>query len=706
MRTHLTAVSLASLAFLCPSFAWGGPPPTRTDPVTETMHGDSVVDPYRWLESLESESSEVREWTDAQNAFTRATLEALPCRDALTAELTPLMEIGAVGLPRRHGHSVFYTERTGRQNQAVLKVRAIDGTESRVLIDPNTLDARGLTSLDWWNPSKDGTLLAFGTSQSGSEMSELHLLVVATGAMLTDTISGKVDFGGWTPANDAFVYSALRDVKDPYSRESRWHVVGSDPAKDLILVKQDDPKRIPYVGLSEDGRWFFVGLTDGWQRNDLWIASTSAFLSSGTLTRIPIAVGLDGQFEPQVDFEERFVMRTTLDAPKGKLLAVDFHHPESAHWKTVVAERADAVLTGSSRTTNAMLVTWEKDVHSEVSIHNQDGAATGAMTLPGLGSATVSANHQGFDAFVSYTSYNCPRTILHFNTPSGASTTWAQPAVPADLSSISVTQHFTPSKDGTKIPYFIICNKDVKPTGANPCLLYGYGGFNVSLTPYFQSTIIPWLSRGGVYVVANLRGGAEYGEAWHQAGMQAKKQNVFDDLYAVANALTSQGWTNAAHLAIEGGSNGGLLTGVAVTQRPELFSCAISAVPLLDMLRFHKFLIAQYWVPEYGSSDDAAAYPWLKAYSPYQNVKSGRKYPAVLFTAGENDSRVHPLHARKMAALLQSVAANGPEDPILLWVDRDAGHGQGKPLALRVRDEVDQWSFVMWQTGLCESAKR
>ncbi|MFZ9881352.1 MAG: prolyl oligopeptidase family serine peptidase, partial [Phycisphaerales bacterium] len=313
-----------------------------------------------------------------------------------------------------------------------------------------------------------------------------------------------------------------------------------------------------------------------------------------------------------------------------------------------------------------------------------------------------STDHRTHEAFISYTSYDSPRTIFQTHVMHPKLAPWARTEIPGDLSAYTVEQKRAKSKDGTEVPMFIVRRKDMKLDGTNPTLLYGYGGFNVSLTPSFNPTIVPWLDAGGVYVVANLRGGGEFGEEWHRAGMGAVKQNVFDDFYACAEWLIREKYTSSAHLAIEGGSNGGLLTGVASTQRPDLFAAAIVAVPLLDMVRYHDFLIARYWVPEYGSSEDGAQFRTLFAYSPYHNVKKGAKYPALLVTAGENDSRVHPLHARKFAARVQALASNdAAKDPILLWVDRDAGHGQGKPLALRIRDEVDQWSFVMSQTGAC-----
>jgi prolyl oligopeptidase len=345
---------------------------------------------------------------------------------------------------------------------------------------------------------------------------------------------------------------------------------------------------------------------------------------------------------------------------------------------------------------------YEKDATSRIERFSVDGTSLGEIALPGIGSAGFSAEQDRTDGFIGYTSFNEPRSIYTVDFRSGKSALWARPDVPVDPSSVTVTQVFVESTGGTKVPMFLVHKVGLTPTGNAPTLLYGYGGFNVSMTPAFSAVNWPWYQAGGVYALACLRGGGEYGESWHRDGMLERKQNVYDDLYACAKWLIDNRWTSASRLAVKGGSNGGLLTGVAATQRPDLFCAAISAVPLLDMLRYHEFLMAKFWVPEYGSSDDAAQYRWLRAYSPYHNITKGTKYPAMLITAGENDSRVHPLHARKMAARMQALAANDPaRDPILLWVDRDSGHGQGKPLALRIRDEADQWAFLMWQTGLC-----
>jgi len=678
------------------------PPATKKSPVVETVHGVEISDDYRWLEPLEKDAREVESWTTAQNNYTREVLGTLPCREQLAKALEPWMTLDSIGAPTMTDAGYFHSERSGTQNQAVVRFRAtVDGT-SRTLLDVNTLDAKGLTSLDWWRPNEQGTLMAFGTSQKGSEMSELHILDVATGKWLPDMIPGKVSFSGWMPDGKSFFYSALRDVTDPYSRETRHHLVGRLSAQDPIVVKQVTPSEIPSAGPSTDGKWLIGTLSKGWQANDLWIAPTPPWLAQGELKKTVLAEGLDGRFDPIDVIGNTLYITTSFGSPKGSVMAIDLAKPARSAWKTILAERADMVLEGVAVAKDCFVTSWSKDVCSRFEVMGFDGKVQREIPLPGLGTAGVSTDHRRTEAFVTYTSYDAPRTIYATDVVNPVMRIWAETKVPGDLSKFTVEQVRATSKDGTKVPMFIVRKKGMAQSGANPTLLYGYGGFNVSLTPAFNPSIVPWLEAGGVYVVANLRGGGEYGEDWHRAGMRGNKQNVYDDFYACAEWLIAEKYTSPAHLAIEGGSNGGLLTGVASTQRPDLFTAAIVGVPLLDMIRFQDFLIARYWTPEYGSSENADEFKWLYAYSPYHNVKAGTQFPALLVTAGENDSRVHPLHARKFVARVQERAANDvAAKPIMLWVDRDAGHGQGKPLAKRIEDEVDQWSFVMWQTGCC-----
>jgi prolyl oligopeptidase len=390
-------------------------------------------------------------------------------------------------------------------------------------------------------------------------------------------------------------------------------------------------------------------------------------------------------------------------------VAVDLNDPRKERWRDVVPEKTDAVLRSVQLARGRLIVRYERNASTALEQYALDGRPLGAIELPGLGTASISCDPDRTEAFLTYTSFNDPTSIWRRDfaasgpgsAGAGGRVLWDRLKVPFDPQSIEVTQKWYPSADGTRVSMFIVHRKGLKRDGNNPTLLYGYGGFNISLTPSFRADRIPWLVGGGVYAVPNLRGGGEYGEGWHEAGMLGQKQNVFDDFIAAAEYLVKERYTSPEKLAILGGSNGGLLVGAAITQRPDLFAGAVCAVPLLDMLRYQDFLMARYWVPEYGDPADPEAFRWLRAYSPYQNVKPGVRYPATLFTAGEHDSRVHPMHARKMAAQLQAVAGNDfQDDPILLWVERDAGHGAGKPLSMRIRDAADVLSFLAWQTGL------
>lgn len=694
------ALSLVTVAFW---IAPAPPPPTPTIPVEETIQGQSFVDEYRWLEKLESESPEVEDWTTEQNAHTRQVLEALPCRDGLEMRFRELMTVDSISAPSMRGTKYFYRERKGTQNQSVLYVRdGLDG-DPRVLIDPNSLDEQGLISLDWYAPSQDGELLGFGLSRAGDEMTTLHVLRTSTGTWLSDEIPGKARMSGWSPDGKGFLYSRLSDPADAYSRVIKWHVLGRNEKQDPTLFRQEEPSLVPFATLSKNGRWVLHGVTEGWGRNDLWVMDFDRWLRDGAIEKESIAVDLDGRFRSVAVLGDTVWMTSTFEAPNGRVWSVDLNFPEQEHWKSIIPERKDAVLRGVSHARGMLVARYTKDAVTHFERFTMEGRSLGVLATPGIGSASLSTEDDRTEAFMSYSSYNEPRSIYLVDLVDGKRTLWERPRVPVDPESVVVRQVFTTSKDGTRIPYFLVHKKGATENGRNPCLIYGYGGFNISMEPRFISTYFPWFDEGGVLAVANLRGGGEYGEKWHEAGMLENKQNVFDDLYAVANSLIENKWTNPKRLAVMGGSNGGLLVGVAVTQRPDLFACAISAVPLLDMLRYHQFLMARFWIPEYGSSEDSEQFRWLKAYSPYHNLKKGRTYPAVLFTAGENDTRVHPLHARKMAARMQAQVGNDQEeDPILLWIDRDAGHGSGKPLELRIRDVADKWAFIMWQTGICK----
>ena len=707
MRLAAALLALALPAVAAPPAA---PPPTEARPVTDVLHGESIVDPYRWLEgdAKGALTPEVTAWTDAQLAYTRGVLDNLPGRKDVEARLRELMEVGSVGAPRMRGNRYFYGKREGNENQSRVFVRdGFDG-KPRLLLDPNTLDAKGLVTIAWTEPDPAGKLLAFGMYRAGDENATLYVLDVDSGRWLADEIPGKVSSIDWLPDSSGFFYLNLENAKDPYSGQVKFHRFGSHPRQDVRLfrqyTKEENAKLAttygPRFSASEDGRWGLLGYATGTSTNDLWAIDLDRWSRTGEFIKVDVIVGSESTSRGPILGDTLF-LHTTDGAKNGRVVAVDLNNPARAGWRPLIAERKDASIQGVSLARGILVVTLLKDAATRIELYALDGKPLGELPLPGIGTARLSTSQDRTEAFLSYASFNEPPGIYRVDLATKKSELWESPKVPVDPSTVEVKQVFYASKDGTKVPMFVVHRKGLKLDGTNPTLLYAYGGFNVSSTPSFSATLFPWFEAGGVYALACLRGGGEYGDAWHEAGMLEKKQNVFDDFIAAAEWLVAQKYTNPAKLAVAGGSNGGLLTGAVLTQRPELFGAVVSQVPLLDMLRYQSFLMARYWIPEYGSAEDPAQFAFLKAYSPYQHVQKGTKYPAVFLTAGENDARVHPLHARKMTALLQASTASDPATkPILLWVDRDAGHGQGKPLALRVRDAADQRMFLMWQLGM------
>ena len=698
------------------------PPATKTEPVRETLHGVEVSDPYRWLEGDNTDpkiagkvTPEVASWTDAQNGYTRGRLDTLPRRADLEARLRPLMEIGSVTAPEVRGNRYFYSRREGTQNQPVIYWREGYRGDDRILIDPATIDASGLTTVEWTSPSDDGRLLAYGTYRAGDENTTLHLIEVDSGKVLPLEIPSKTQSPDWLPDGSGFVYQNLKDPKDPYTGQVRFHRLGTQPGDDPLLFRQftkEENEKLattwgPASSLSRDGCWLQLGYWVDTRSNDLWLVNFDEFRKTGKVDRQPVTIGEPGQAFGAV-IDDVLFLQTTKGAPNGRIVAVSATSPAREHWRDVVPERKDAVIETVAFGKGVMAVTFLKNAFSLVEVYDISGGSRqarliGAIKQPGIGSAAIAGEPDRTEAYLTFTSFNYPTTIFRVDLakPEAEPELWQQPPVPIDPSIVDVNQVWYPSKDGTKISMFLVHRRGLAKTGATPTLLSGYGGFNVNETPVFAATLFQWFEAGGIYALPNLRGGGEYGDAWHEAGMLEKKQNVFDDFIGAAEWLIREGYTKPEKLAISGGSNGGLLTGAAITQRPELFRAAIVAVPLLDMLRYQNFLMARYWVPEYGSAEQADHFTFLHRYSPYHRVQSGAPYPAVFLTAGEHDSRVHALHARKMAALLQASTSSDPvERPVLLWVDREAGHGQGKPLNLRLRDVVDQRLFVMWQLGI------
>ncbi len=673
-------------------------PTTRIDNITETLHGVTLTDPYRWLE--DGSSTETQAWVTEQNAHTRAVLDSLPGREALAARLTSLLSLPSIGLPTpRHGR-YFLTRREGDQNQPVIYVReGLNGPE-RVLLDPNTFSDDGTVCIDWWYPTRDGKLVAYGTSANGDERSTLHVLEVETGTHRPDVIPNtRYASVGWLPDNSGFYYTryptpgTVPPGDENYYKKVYFHRLGDDPAQDPLLFGEDfTANEMPGVQLSPDGKWLLVSVNQGWAKNALYLSRAD----QGELDLIKLTSDKEALYGGQI-VGDTLYLHTNEDAPNYKLLSVDLNAPEHENWSELIPECSDA-LEGVSYIGGTLIARTLRNATSRLTLHSVDGTTIKEITLPGLGTAYgPSGEWDGTEMFYGYTSYDAPLHVYRYDLKTDETTLWDKIEVPADLSQIEVNQGWYSSKDGTRVSLFVVHKRGLPMTGDHPTVLNGYGGFNISLTPGFSATLIPWLEAGGVYAVANLRGGAEYGEAWHRAGMKEKKQNVFDDFIAAAEYLIAEGYTNSNKLAITGGSNGGLLVGAALTQRPDLYRAVLCGVPLLDMVRYHLFQIAKLWVPEYGSAEDPEQFPYILAYSPYHHVEEGAKYPAILIETADSDSRVDPLHARKMAALLQ--AKTGSDRPILLRVDFKAGHGAGKPLAMRIEETVDTWSFLFSQLG-------
>jgi prolyl oligopeptidase len=676
------------------------PPATRTDDVVDTVQGVRIPDPYRWLE--DGSSDEVRRWTDAENAYTRAALDARPGRAALHARLTSLMSIGTVEPPVVRGDLYFHMKREGAGvNQPVLFVRKGVGGADRPLVDPNPLSADGTATIDWWFPSRDGRLVAYGISTAGDEKSVLKVRDVETGKDLPDTIPHtRYCSLGWQADGRGFYYTrypapgSVPAGEENYNRHVWFHRLGDDPAQDAyVFGRERKPDEIIEINVSPDGRWLTTMTFAGWTKADMHVRD----LSKPDAPFVPVAEGFDAIFTGGV-IDGVLYVRTNLDAPRYRLLAVNPESPARANWKVLIPE-SDAVLDDASVIGGRIFARQMRDATSRIAVYGLDGKPVGEVALPGLGTVdAVSGEHDGTEAFFGFSSYTVPPAIRRYAIAGGQVSMWDAIKTDVDLSGLEVKQVRYPSKDGTQVSMFIVSRKGMKLDGNQPTLLYGYGGFNVSQTPNFSRALVAWLERGGVYAEANLRGGGEYGEAWHHAGMLEKKQNVFDDYIAAAQWLVKEKYTRPERLAILGGSNGGLLVGATLTQRPDLFRAVVCAVPLLDMVRYHNFQIARLWVPEYGSAESPEQFKYLYAYSPYHHVTKGTAYPAVLLTAAESDSRVDPMHARKMAALLQ--ASTSSARPILLRIETRAGHGIGKPLSKQIDESTDVYGFLMWQLGL------
>ncbi|MGB7601771.1 MAG: prolyl oligopeptidase family serine peptidase [Candidatus Sulfotelmatobacter sp.] len=682
-----------------------GPPITEKRPLEETTQGVKIVDNYRWLE--DGTSPDTKKWVAEEMAYTQSVLDPLPGRDAIHKRLTELLSIGSISQPEIGGKYYFYTRREGMQNQPVLYVREGVEGKDRVLLDPNQLAADGTIALDWYHASENGKYLAYGTSPSGSEMSTLHILETKTGKLLPDTIERtRACSIAWMHDNSGFYYTRypkkgdVPEGQEMYNRHVFYHELGADPATDTpIFGEGRDPEDWPSVSLDNDGRLLLISVSQGWTKTELFLMD----LKAGTPpTRI--TTGKNFLYSGSV-YNGRLYIVTNEDAPRYRMFMAEAGNYERDDWKEIIPQ-TEAVLQGAALWGGKIFAQYEQDASSQLRLFDLEGKVITDIHLPALGTVFGSEGKWNHDEiFYGFLSFTVPPTVYRYDLKTGSSSVWAKVDAPSiDPSAYEVTQEWYHSKDGTKVPMFVVHKKGLKKDGHNPTLLTGYGGFNISMLPSFSRTAYLWMEHGGIYVVANLRGGAEFGEDWHRAGMLDKKQNVFDDMIAGAEHLIGEKYTDKDHLAIQGGSNGGLLMGAMITQRPDLFRAVVSQVPLLDMLRYQYFQIAKLWIPEYGSSDDPEQFKWLYAYSPYHHVKAGTEYPAVLFMTADTDTRVDPMHAKKMAALMQDEAENGKSRtrPILLRIETKAGHGAGKPVTKQIEEFTDVYSFLFWQLGVKE----
>jgi prolyl oligopeptidase len=672
-------------------------PPAPLADTVDSYHGVAVPDPYRGLEDLDS--PETRAWIDAEVAFTERFLDAIPERSAIRQRLTELWNYERFGVPSRVGDAYVFAKNTGLQNQSVVYVAATPGGDARVLIDPNTLSSDGTVALGGVSFTDDGSLMAYSTSASGSDWLVWHVREVATGVDRPDELRwSKFSGAAWTIDGSGLYYSRYAEpdpaqqFKDEnYNQTLYFHALGTPQSEDvLVYARPDHPDWNLSASTSEDGRWLIINASQGTDPNNR-VFVRDLLAGSEVIELLPDA---DASYDYIGNDGTTFYFRTTLDAPRGRViqLSLDDRTPIE-----VVAQSHD-LLESAGLFGDILVLEYLHDAHSVVRRMTLAGASLGDVALPGLGTASgFGGKRRANETFYSYASYTQPTSIYCLDPATGESSLVFAPTVGFDPNDYISEQIFYRSKDGTRVPMIVTAKKGVPRDGTAPTVLYGYGGFNISLTPSFSPAILVWLERGGLWAVPSLRGGGEYGEAWHLAGTKERKQNVFDDFIAAAEYLIAHEYTSTPKLAIFGGSNGGLLVGACMTQRPELFAAAIPAVGVLDMLRFQKFTIGWAWTSDYGSADDADAFPYLYAYSPLHNLRAGTHYPATMIETADHDDRVYPAHSFKFAAALQ--AAQGGPAPVLIRIETKAGHGAGKPTAKVIDEAADRYAFLIKVLG-------
>ncbi len=673
-------------------------PETKKTKQEDNYFGTVVADPYRWLE--DDNSDETKQWVESENKVTEEYLSAIPFRNKVKSKLQEMWNYPKYGSPFKEGDYYYFYKNDGLQNQSILyRQRGLDG-ETEVFIDPNTLTKDGTASIGTPAFSKSKKDAAYLVAQAGSDWQEAHIMNVTDKKLLTDEID-YIKFSGLSwKGDEGFYYSRYPtpDEKSKLTTQNQnhkvyYHKIGTLQSEDVLIYEdREHPLRTVGAGLSEDEHFLILGKSEGTSGAEIWVKDmTNTSADNGFKLLIK-------GFDTEADFidndGDKLLIRTNADAPNYKVVLIDPKNTAKENWKTIIPERKE-LLESVGTAGHKLFLTYLQDASSRVYQTNYSGNLERQITFPGIGSAGGFGGYKDDkEIFYTYTSFDYPPAIFRYNISTGKTDTFRKSEVKINADNYQTVQSFFTSKDGTKVPLFITYKKGLKLNGNNPTLLYGYGGFNIPLTPSFSISNAFFLEQGGVSVIVNLRGGSEYGESWHKAGMLEKKQNVFDDFIGAAEFLIAKKYTNPAKLAIRGGSNGGLLVGAAMTQRPELFKVAIPQVGVMDMLRYHKFTIGWAWATEYGSSDKEADFKNLYKYSPLHNLKAGVKYPATLVTTADHDDRVVPAHSFKFAATLQT--DNDGSNPTLIRIETKAGHGAGKPTSKVIEEAADIWSFVMY----------
>ena len=700
MLTRVVLVSLFATVALATTGRLISYPAASRDKVTADYHGVKVPDPYRWMEDIDSPAT--RTWVEAEGKLSRDYLDAIPGRAAIEERLRKIWNFERWSAPEHHGRFWFYTHNDGLQNQSVIFATAAPGAAGKVLLDPNTLSKDGTVALRETAISDDGGLFAYALSDAGSDWQIWHVRNVATGVDLPDEIRwSKAGGGSWRKDGSGFYYTSYDapksgDVLKAANQYEKlfFHKLGTPQSQDaLVYTRADDPDWFVGGTVTDDGNYLVIQANHGDEvQNTLLVQDLSVAGAAAPIR--PIIPTPTAVFTFIGNIGSTLYVQTDDGAPRYKIVAIELSQPEPAHWRTVVPQGADT-LDSVTLVGGQLVAQYLRDAHSAVRRYTPEGKLVGEVQLAGLGHASgFQGRPEDRETYYGYSSFTAPPSIYRLDLGSGTSSLWQAPRLEGfDPNSYETRQVFYSSKDGTRVPLYIVSRKGAKLDGNNPTILYGYGGFNISLEPGFSAAIVGWLEAGGVYAMANLRGGGEYGRAWHEGGMKTHKQNVFDDFIGAAEYLIAQHWTSPKHLAIWGRSNGGLLVGATEEQRPDLFAAAVPQVGVMDMLRFREFTVGKGWESDYGSVDNPDEFKALLAYSPLQNVKAGVNYPATLVTTGDHDDRDYPAHSFKFAAALQQADPNGK--PILLRIETRAGHGSGKPTAKQIEEMADIQAFVL-----------